>query len=210
MGDGPVGPTCGAKLGTGYIDVDTRDRGRACAPGPSGREMSLAPPATPIPGKLTDEQLATMAMLKQDIGLIAESPLGRTPEGREIVGMLKSFNDGKRIAYGDTIEGSRGDWDGKTIRVSAEFQGRMLATIIELVHEASHALWRRRHPRKADKAAQREDDIADELHAQENQLLVYRYLRDVKGFGEDMQMEMRLKRQASGTLRATIEERFAQ
>src|SRR5207253_2000008 len=113
------------------------------------------------------------------------------------------------VQYGPTLDGSRGDWDGTTIRVNQDYRGNAHRTIPELVHEATHALWRKNHKTKIKDANDKwKADIDDELHARENQLLMYKYLRDTLGWPTDSIMEMRLERQDNGTLRQTIEQSF--
>jgi hypothetical protein len=85
---------------------------------------------------------------------------------------------------------------------------KLFPTVIKPVHEGTHVLWRKNHPFKKGSKANREQSIADELHAQENQLLMYKYLKDKKGCHDDAELELRLPRQANGELRKAIEERF--
>jgi hypothetical protein len=163
--------------------------------------MSLVVGATP-----GDE--VTEAMIDYDIAALAESPFGKSSEGRAIVKLLRSQNRGGNVVYGKIENESRGDWDGHTIRVNEDSRGKVFRTILELVHEASHALWRKNHAVQKNDKKRRADDVADELHAQENQLLVYRYLKEKKGCPEDAELEARLARQAKGTLQRSIEEGF--
>ncbi len=208
MGDQPVGPICGANLGTGWIDEGTRCRARSGAPGPARFVLQLVMGASPALAKEDEAQLEARAMMEYDIKVIAESGLAQTEAGKQIVKLLRTLNERKGISYGGTIEGSRADWDGQTIRISDDYRGRMMPTIIELVHEASHALWRRKHPRPAAADARRADDVADELLARENQLRIYVYLRDKRGFPEDELMERRLRLQAAGKLAQAVEDEF--
>lgn len=207
MGDRKVGPVCVSKVGGGWIDGGTLCRARSGAPGPAGMVLAMVLGATPKPA-LTDEQSATMAMIDYDIGLIAKSPFGKTKEGGRMVQLLRELNRRGDVLYGETFDDSRGDWDGKTIRINENARGKMYPTVLELVHEASHALWRKRHPAGKVAADVQKQNVDDELHAQENQLDVYVYLRDKLGCPKDLELELRLERRANGELRKAIEERF--
>jgi hypothetical protein len=208
------GPTCSSSHGKRWIDHGTAPRWRTGAPGPLGMLLPLlmgalpATDATDENANADDDKAAAQGMISYDIGIIADSPFGKTAEGKEIVKLLRALNSQGQIIYAATVEDGRGDWDGETIRVSENYRGKMFPTVIELVHEGTHALWRKKHPFKKGSKANREQSIADELHAQENQLLMYKYLKDKKGCPDDAELELRLQRQASGELRKTIEERF--
>jgi hypothetical protein len=145
----------------------------------------------------------THFMIDEDIKLIVASPFGKTSEGAEIVALLKRLNKSRDIVYADT-NGARGDWDRSTIRISEEYSGKIYPTAIELVHEGTHALWRQKHAKGGNSA---KETVDDEFHAQQNQLNMYRYFRDEKGYS-DWQMDLRLKKLDDNTLRAGIEEGF--
>ena len=203
------GPICSSRLGPDWIDKGTMCRSRSGTPGPLRLLMSLVLGAAPVAGRTAenDKKQETVAMMHADILAIANSGFGRTREGRAIVSALQVLNNSGKIEYAETFGEGRGDWDGETLRVNENYRGKMYPTILELVHEASHALWRKDHPKKANDRERREDDIADELHAEENQLIVYKFLKQTKGY-EDQEMEQRLQRQAGGTLRQTIAQRY--
>jgi hypothetical protein len=57
--------------------------------------------------------------------------------------------------------------------------------------------------------AKRLDGRSNREHAIVNQLIIYRYLKEVKKWPEDPVLELRLKQQANGTLRLSIEKRFS-
>jgi hypothetical protein len=147
-------------------------------------------------------------MIVQDIDIIAGSPFGRTSEGKEIVKLLRSLNDRGNIVYGGNIKDSRADWDGHTMRLDESFRGVASRTIPPLVHEASHKLWRKTHPIQKNDTGRWKDDVDGEERAQVNELVIYRYLKEEKGWPEDPLLELRLKRQANGTLRQCIEQEF--
>jgi len=203
MADRKPGPICSSRLGSNWIDSGTTCRSRSSSSGPLGLMMSLVMSAAPG----SSDAEAQKAMMAYDIDIIAESPFGKTSEGKQIVQLLRSLNQRGNIVYGETVDDVRGDWDGKMIRVNENSRGKIFPKILELVHEGSHALWRKNHP-IGNVKDNRKDNVADELHAQENQLLIYSYLKEKKGCPEDLVLELRLKRQASGTLRQTIDERF--
>jgi hypothetical protein len=146
-------------------------------------------------------------MIDADIAQIAQSPWGGTNEGKEIVRRLRGLN----IKYGDT-EGDRGSIIGNDVLVNESYYFNAWKTILELVHEGSHANWdwhKHHGPRTGKKSTDpREDNIEDELQAQKNQLVIYRWLkRKFPGF-TDSEMEKRLTQEADGTLRNAIEQRI--
>jgi hypothetical protein len=157
----------------------------------------------------TAEQHDAQAMFTYDIDIIAKSPFGTSAEGKEMAQLLNVLNHSGNVVYGETLDEGRGDWDGATIVVNQNFRGKFFPTVLELVHEGSHAVWRKHHPTKAKSGKDApEDNVTEELHAQENQLLFYKYLKKAKGCPDDPELELRLERQARGTLRQFIEERF--
>ncbi len=202
MGGRKPGPACSSSHGNNWIDHGTNALWRSHAPGPLGLVLPM------IMGAADEDKAATQGIFKYDIGTIADSSFGKTAEGREIVKLLRALNAKGLLIYAATVEDGRGDWDGEAIRVSENYRGKMFPTVIELVHEGTHALWRKNHPFGKGSKADHAQSIADELHAQENQLLMYRYLKEKKGCPEDAELELRLQLQASGELRRTIEERF--
>jgi len=165
---------------------------------PAGQLMAAAPKH---PNRLPGEK----EMIQDDIKCIAGSPFGGTPEGRKIVDLLHRFEASDDIAYGDT-EGHRGEYYGTGITVNKEYYGNACKTILELVHEASHATWRAKHPIGKGKRESLDEATDNELFTQENQLAIYKWLKEVKHLcTSDPVMEMRLQRQAAGTLRPVIE-----
>jgi hypothetical protein len=215
MGSGrKPGPTCSSDDAAGAIDAGTNCRAKSPEPGPIGlnadadvAEARALDDAMRAREKAPKSDEITQIMLDQDIQLVADSPFKDTAEGREIIALLKRLNKSRDIVYADT-NGARGEWDGTTIRVSQDFAGKMFPTAIELVHEATHALWRQKHPAKSRNAADiRKESIDDELHAQTNQLNMYRHLRDTRNFTDRM-MDLRLARLDSNKLRNGIEDGF--
>jgi hypothetical protein len=144
----------------------------------------------------------THILIDDDIKFIVQSPFGKTDEGKEIVALLKRLNKNRDIVYADCY-GDRGGWDGTTISINQDFSGKKYPTIIELVHEGTHALWRQKHAKGTGNSAK--DKVDDEFHAQKNQLDMYHYLRDTVSFS-DMDMESRLKKLDNETLRQGIED----
>jgi hypothetical protein len=161
--------------------------------------MSLVLGATPND---PDGEAAERAMIEYDIDLIAKSSFGRTAEGKKIVAVLRRFDTNHTIAYGDT-EGARGNFYGTGITVNKDLSGNVGETILELVHEASHATWRARHPLGKGHDETIDEATDNELFAQENELKIYQWLKLKQQFS-DAQMEARLERQAKGTLRSGI------
>ncbi len=220
------GPICSSKLGPDWIDAGTMCRSRTSPPGPLGCDCTQLPapeadrsssPHMPLAMRLATslvmgatpkkpERLeGEKAMIQYDIELIAGSPFGLTPEGRKIVKVLHDLDARDGIAYGET-GGARGDFYGTGITVNKDYHGNACQTILELVHEASHATWRAKHPLVKGKPESLKEATDNELFAQENELKIYTWLKDKQHLiVSDPEMEQRLKRQADGTLRSVIE-----
>jgi hypothetical protein len=208
------GPICSSQFGPDWIDTGTMCRSRSIPPGPRGFEASHIPVVfrltmSLVIGAAPNKQRRSpveKAMLGDDIERIARSPFGRTPEGRDIVELLRNLDAHERIAYGET-GGARGDFYGTGITVNKDYYGNMCKTILEMVHEASHAMWRAKHPIRKGKVESVKEAADNELYAQENQLQIYTWLKDAQRLcNPDPEMELRLERQARGTLRSVIEE----
>ena len=136
---------------------------------------------------------ATKAMFSADIVLIQTSSLGQTPQGKEIVKVLNRLNDAGKIAYGGTLEGGRGDWDGSYIRINSDFTGKMIQTTGELVHEAMHVLARQKLPkghRQTPAEIRKEEEDAQRMQARMYLLLKNKF----KGAPEDPEMELRVRK----------------
>ena len=181
MADRKAGPTCASKGG--------------CRSG-SYKAGPLAPEDL--------EKAAEQGMIEYDIDLIAGSKFASSPEGEKIVQLLRRFSDKKLIAYGNTGT-ARGEFYGTGITIKKDYSGNVGNTILELVHEAAHATWRASHPLNG-KGEPLEHAVSNELFAQEQELIIYRWLKDRQGFS-DYLMDLRLERQARGTLKLTIAER---
>jgi hypothetical protein len=136
---------------------------------------------------------AMKAMFGDDIARIQTSPLGQTPKGKAIVKVLKELNAAGRIAYGGNLEGSRADWDGSYIRINSDFNGKIIQTTGELVHEAIHVLARRKLPRHCRQTAA--EIRREEAEAERTQAEIYLWLINTqfKGAAGDPQMERRLR-----------------
>ena len=127
------------------------------------------------------------AMFDYDITLIQQSSIGHTAEGKQIVALLKTFNQQGRIKYARLEE--RGAWDGTDILVNDDYVGKAFPTTCELAHEAAHALWRQKNPGKKQTAV---ESAAEEKHAQKVQARVYVWLRKNKNAPVDEGLERRL------------------
>jgi hypothetical protein len=134
-------------------------------------------------------------MFTWDVEVVASSPFGRSDEGRKVVKVLRALLSSGNVVYGGTLETSRADWDGETIRLNDNYRAKALPSIVELVHEGSHIVWRQAHPRPRDPAAAKKDDEADEALARKNQIAVYKYLLEAKGLPADAGLEARLRKQ---------------
>jgi hypothetical protein len=196
MGDRKPGKTCSSELDDDWIDEGTNCRAKSQASGPTGTDDAAA--------DATVEKLdGTKGMLEFDIGTIDQSPFGHTPDGQRIVAFLRALNAKDEIVYGDT-DGDRGGWDGQTLTINREFYGKGGPTITELVHEASHALWGRDHPRAKGVRQTAKEAADDEYRAEKNQLAIYAWLKNVKGYPADATLDQRLEQEARGTLRTAI------
>ncbi len=212
MGDRKPGPICSSQLGSDWIDAGTRCRSRSSSTGPLGILMSLAMGAIPKESQTGSQPEQDNALIGYDIEVIGKSKFGRTGEGQGIVVLLNRLYQNGNIAYGDTSEDDgRGYWDGNSITVNEDFRGNLCSTSATLVHEASHAMWRKKHPKPngKDKSKLFKDAVEDELYAQENELVIYTWLKDSKGCPSDLVLETRLQRKKSGTLKSVIEQSFS-
>lgn len=126
-------------------------------------------------------------MFDYDIALIQQSSIGKTTQGKEIVELLKAFNKDGRIKYAEMEE--RAAWDGSDILVNANYLGKVFITTCELVHEAAHALWRKKNPTKV--MTQIEID-SEERDARLVQAKVYVWRRTFKKAPVDSDLENRL------------------
>jgi len=208
MADGIRGPVCSSRLGPNWIDQGTLCRTKSSARGPLGFVMSLVMGAAPASQEAEGLQRDAKAMLDYDIAAIADSPFGKTPVGANIVELLRTVHKRGGVVYGETLNEGRGETDGHTITVNESFRGKFFPTVLELVHEGAHLLWRRNHPKGTNAKEKREDFIADELQSREKQLLFYEYLKAKKGCPDDSALEKRLTRRNNGTLRQAIEQEY--
>jgi hypothetical protein len=212
MGDRKPGPICSSELGSNWIDDGTRCRSRTSSKGPLGILMSLAMGAVPKDPSQAAQDEEDKALIGYDIQVIGSSQFGKTREGQDIVVILTRLHRNGNIAYGDTsADDGRGSWDGQIITVSQDFRQNLCSTSATLVHEASHALWRKKHPKPdgKDKSKLFNDAVEDELHAQENELTIYTWLKNNKGCSADFLLDTRLERKKKGILRSVIEESFS-
>ncbi|NJD05434.1 MAG: hypothetical protein FIA97_02920 [Methylococcaceae bacterium] len=145
----------------------------------------------------SDQLAQDKAMLGYDISVIAESPFGKTQNGRAITNILIAYNKTGKISYAPTAtDDARGEWDGTAITIKDDFRGKALPTIIELVHEGSHVLWRKNHPKKNIPTEKLQaDNLADEEVARLNQMTMYLWLRKkYPDWPTDAEMEFRLNK----------------
>ena len=206
MGGNIPGPTCTTRVGREWIDGGTLCRTRSGPSGPLGMALSLVVGAAPGKEDARErwrrekrEEEARQReedanLLRGDIKLIADSPFGKSGDGQMLVKVLREYLATGNIVYGGTLETSRADWDGETIRLNDSYRGKALQTIVELVHEGSHVTWRKAHPRPEEPEAAKQDDVADETLARKHQLAVYGYFRKKRGWLADEELDKRLQR----------------
>ncbi len=202
MGDQVPGPLCSSDLGADWIDGGTTCLSRSKAPVSAGTGEPLATPRLErMPGE--------KEMFAEDIKTIARSPFGLTKNGKEIVSLLQELQKSDKIVYGETHGDPppRGEWDGTSITVNKDFYANGCKTTVELVHEASHAAWRRHHRLGTGKPESTEAGAENEYYSVKNQLAIYKWLRDVKHCPSDAELERRLEQEESGTLKSAIEGR---
>jgi hypothetical protein len=200
------GPICGSKRGSHWIDSGTLIRSRSGAPGPLGMLMSLVMGAAPGSEEEKQRKSDQQAMFTYDIDEIEKARIPDLKDKAAIVAELRSLNENFLIQYGETLNDSRGDWDGSIIRINENYDGKIYPTMIELVHEGTHALTTKQNSGKGGKA-KKTSNAEEELQSQKNQLLMYVYLRDTKKY-EDPEMDQRLQNLSNGTLKKNLEEKF--
>jgi len=148
------------------------------------------------------------AMITQAIEMIAASPFAKRDPGPNIVNLLRHWHARHRIRYAPPLIDSneRGTCintdDSKEITVNEEYRGNLKVTVPTLVHEGTHATWRHKFSSDREAALCRAGE--DEYLAQVNEVTVYKWLRDEKGYPKDFELELRLKRFEEGTLRAIV------
>ena len=110
----------------------------------------------------------------------------------------KNYRDG--IRYGK-VEGARAEWHGTGITIREDFCGDIEGTILELVHEASHAHYAQVSPlqdHSMESIIQNETD--SEYYSVINQIDVYLWLKERNPQYTDDFMERRIKLNEMGLL----------
>ncbi len=206
MGGSKHGVICTTRVGRDFIDGGTLCRTQSSSSGPLGMLLSMTMGgALPVENEETrknrkdeEEKAQQLAddetLFRVNVDLIAGSPFGKSPEGMKVVQALRRYLGSRNVLYGGTINENRGDWDGVTIRLNDNYRAKAVQTIVELVHEASHVVWRSKHAKATDPEAARKDDEADEARARENQLAVYTWIRSTMRLPADGELERRLQR----------------
>ena len=139
-------------------------------------------------------------LLIDAIQTIAQSPFGRKHKGHKIVRALEICRSNKKISFEEMTDGSRGAEVLGEISISADFYQKKPGTILELVHEGTHALhffhnnpdFRYDRLERA-KPESTHDNAADEAEARANQLEIYLWLQTQFQGYTDAEMEQRLK-----------------
>lgn len=78
--------------------------------------------------------------LNDAIQTIAQSPFGKTHKGHKIVHALNICRKNKKISFEKQPDGTRGSEQLGKISISSDYYSNKPATILELVHEGTHAL----------------------------------------------------------------------
>jgi hypothetical protein len=220
MGNQIPGPICGSQVGPEWIDSGTMCRTKSSPPGPTGAGTgsiaignALGPISSPALGALPRPRPCPgPANIEKGIKVLREeSPLRDVDYGQRILELLVLYEKQKGRAYRDGIrygkvEGARGDWYGTGITISEEFCESIEGTILELVHEASHARFAQTNPlqdRSKESIIQNATD--SELYAVINQIDIYKWLKERNPLFTDQRMEQRIVLLESGKLRPAIE-----
>jgi len=182
------------------------DAGTSCLTQSPLAGITGADAGTP-PRVLTEKDKAVIERMETFILFIEGTPFGRKPEGRDIVKALRELNEMGNIIFANTGSG-RGDWDGEVIRVSDNYEYREPIIIVELVHEGTHAVFRKHNPPVPCVPADVKKTIADELNSQLNQLEMYEYVRKLMRAAPDPDLEMRLELRKTHKLKAFVEDQF--
>ena len=225
-------PRTGGPLGTNNDSGDPKVQKwvKGDTPGPLGLSDHADPAhnksaGTVLPGRLgvaasmvaklvmsgtpqSEEAANAKVMISYDIEVIAGSKFGRTDDGQQIVKLLRDLLAHDNIVYGETHGDPppRGEWDGKTITVNKDYYGNSCKTIVELVHEASHAIWRRRHTIAKGKMESAEEGADNEYYAEKNELAIYKWLRKEKNCLPDADLDRRLEYEKDGKLKSHVQE----
>jgi hypothetical protein len=223
MGNRIPGPVCGSRLGPDWIDPGTTCRSKSSPPGPAGHQAAGSGSATAgsaqrsssaVPGaKPRPRRCPGPKNIKKAIRLIKQSPLADVDNdyGHEIIRLLDLYEQRAGERYRDgirykNVEGARGEWTGIGIGIRRDFCGNIEGTILELVHEASHARFAQTNPlpdRSRESIIQNETD--SELYSILNQIDIYNWLRERNPNFIDQRMEQRIWLLQSGKLRQVIE-----
>jgi hypothetical protein len=211
MGNRIPGPICSSRLGPAWIDLGTTCRSKTSSPGPVG----LRPSSQGVTGRRRalprPRRCDGPGTIKEGIRVLRkESPFAEHDYGREILDLLaayekreKNYRDG--ISYGNTT-GARGYWYGTGITIREDFCGNIEGTILELIHEASHAHYDQIHPlleHSMESIIQNETD--SEYYSVINQIDVYLWLKERNPQYADADMERRIKLNEMGLLRKMLE-----
>jgi len=213
MGNRIPGPVCSSRLGPDWIDSGTTCRSKNSPPGAVG----LGPASH---GKASGRRRALPrprrcdgpGTIKKGIRVLRdESPFAEHDYGREILDLLDAYerrekNYREGISYGK-VEGARAEWHGTGITIREDFCGDVEGTILELVHEASHAHYDQVSPlqdHSMESIIQNETD--SEYYSVINQIDVYLWLKERNPQYTDDFMERRIKLNEMGLLRKMLED----
>lgn len=207
MGDKPAGPLCLTKAGKKWVDGGTLCQARSPKPGPAGLKAGKVIEVNRRGKGQPPELSADEAMLSGAVSVLEESPFAGSQEGKQVLTLLRGLLQQKQIEFGD-VEDDRGGFDGTSIIVNQEYRGNLLRTVPTLVHEATHALYRRAHPLQPGKQETLEELTENEYRSERNEVEIYVWLRDEKKWGEDSILN---RRAGLGTkLRDDVRRREAQ
>ena len=213
MGYSAPGPLCSSQLGHDWIDDGTLCRSLSGPPGPLGVVESFVAKiiigATPQQNQHRGQALKSLSPEEQkvedarvffedDIDTIRKSDFGATADGQAIISLLKQYLKKKKIVFAPLD--TRGAWDQAQIMVNEDYYWNAYKTIVELVHEASHAIWRSRNPISTSHPETTEEGAKNEYFCVKNQLAIYKWLLKKRKCAHDEILDRRLKQEEDGTL----------
>lgn len=114
--------------------------------------------------------------LKSDVAKaideIKASKFGRTTEGRKVIAKFESLQKSGNIQVTNLNPNIRGEWTGTQVRVNSSFKDNVHAIASELVHEATHAVYKDEHPKAHG------NSIDQEMRTNTNQVNFYKEQND--------------------------------
>jgi hypothetical protein len=143
--------------------------------------------------------------ISRAIDIIRNSKFAKTEEGQKVLKRIEEINNSGRIKFEEYKEENglikRGTYNPKKQKIGINIKRKNDPDFIasELVHEATHSIWR-------DKDARIKVTIDEEMKTNENQLALYEEQRE-KGY-KDFSLEDRRDDFKEGKLRDNVRRRY--